>query len=178
MSQFESGIKLSGIQSNHEGRLGQITAGTFGKDNKYVILEDGVTVCSLTHQSLTDKIDLGHGAHGGCTPEEVLVPIIIVSSQKNANTYSVKIENDEIDGTNPVLRFVIKGLNSIDVPTLEYNGVSYQLSNLGGDIYESERITLIDTATKVTVRVNGNIYDTFSIKVSTGASEDEDLFDF
>lgn len=178
LSQFEHGLKLSGIKSNHEGRLGQITSGTFGTDNKYIVLEDGITVCSLTHQSLTDKINLGHGAHGGCTPEEVLVPIIIVSSQKNANTYSVKIENDEIDGTNPVLRFGIKGLNSIDVPTLEYNGVCYQLSNMGGDVYESERIALIDTATKVTVRINGNIYDTFSIKVSTGASEDEDLFDF
>lgn len=178
LSQFESGLKLAGIKSDHEGRLAKITGGSFSKDNKYIILEDGVTVCSVTHQSLTDKIDFGHGAHGGCTPEEVLVPIIIVSSQKNANTYSVKIENDEIDGTKPILRFVIKGLNSIDVPTIDYNGVSYQLSNLGDDTYESERLTLIDTATKVTVRINGDIYDTFNIKVSIGASEDGDLFDF
>lgn len=178
LSQFESGLKLAGLKSDHEGRLAAITTGTFVKDNKYIILDDGVTVCSLTHQSLTDKINLGHGAHGGCTPEEVLVPIIIVSSQKNTNTYSVKLENDEIDGTNPLLRFLIKGLNSIDVPTVEYNGVSYKLSNIGGDNYESERLTLIDTATKVAVRINDKIYDTFSIKVSTGASEDDDLFDF
>lgn len=178
LSQFESGLKLAGIKSDHEGRLAKITSDSFRKDNKYIILEDGVTVCSVTHHSLTDKIDFGHGAHGGCTPEEVLVPIVIVSSQKNANTYSVKIENDEIDGTKPILRFIIKGLNSIDVPTIDYNGVSYQLSNLEDETYESECLTLIDTATKVTVRINGDIYDTFSIKVSTGASENEDLFEF
>ena len=178
LSQFESGLKLAGIKSDHEGRVAKVTTESFSKDNKYIILNDGVTVCSLTHHSLTDKINFGHGAHGGCTPEEVLVPIIIVSSQKNSNTFSVNIENDEVNGTNPVLRFIIKGLNSIDVPTLEYNGVTYQLSNVGGNIYESERLTLVDTATKVTVSINGNIFDSFSIKVSTGASEDEDLFDF
>ena len=178
LSQFDCGLKLAGIKSEHEGRLAKITADGFGKDDKYIILEDEVTVCSLTHHSLTDKVVSGHGAHGGCTPEEVLVPIIIVSSQKNANKYSVKIENDEIDGTNPVLRFTIKGLNSIDVPTLEYNGVTYQLSNVNDNIYESERMSLIDTATKVIVRINDEIFDSFSIKVSTGAAEDNNLFDF
>ena len=178
LSQFDCGLKLAGIKSEHEGRLAKITADGFGKDDKYIILEDEVTVCSLTHHSLTDKVVSGHGAHGGCTPEEVLVPIIIVSSQKNANKYSVKIENDEIDGTNPVLRFTIKGLNSIDVPTLEYNGVTYQLSNVNDNIYESERMSLIDTATKVIVRINDEIFDSFSIKVSTGVAEDNNLFDF
>lgn len=178
LSQFDSGLKLAGIKPEHEGRLAKITVDGFGMDDKYIILEDGVTVCSLTHHSLTDKVVSGHGAHGGCTPEEMLVPIIICSSQKNANKYSVKIENDEIDGTNPVLCFSIKGLNSIDVPTLEYNGVTYQLSNMSDNTYESERLSLIDTATKVTVRINGEIFDSFCIKVSTGASEDDDLFDF
>lgn len=178
LSQFETGMKLAGIQPDHEGRLAKITVDGFVKDDKYNILEDGITVCALTHHSLGDKVISGHGAHGGCTPEEVLVPIIIVSSQKNANKYSVRIENDEIDGTNPVIRFIIKGLNSIDIPTLEYNGATYQLSNVSDNIYESERVSLVDTATKAIVRINGEVFDSFNIKVSTGAAEDDDLFDF
>lgn len=176
LSQLEEGLKLGGLKSDHEGRLA-VYSGSLVDDKKYVKLDDGKTVCALTHHSLTDKVNKGHGAHGGCTPEEVLVPIIIVSSQKNANNYSVKIENDEIDGTNPVLRFIIRGLSSIDVPSIVYNEVSYHLSPIGGDVFQSERLNLVDTATKVKVCINGNPYKTFSIKVATGAQED-DLFDF
>lgn len=176
LSQLKEGLKLGGLKSDHEGRLA-VYSGSLVDDKKYVKLDDGKTVCALTHHSLTDKVNKGHGAHGGCTPEEVLVPIIIVSSQKNANNYSVKIENDEIDGTNPVLRFIIRGLPSIDVPSIVYNEVSYHLSPIGGDVFQSERLNLVDTATKVKVCINGNPYKTFSIKVSTGAQED-DLFDF
>ena len=176
LSQLKEGLKLGGLKSDHEGRLA-VYSGSLVDDRKYVKLDDGKTVCALTHHSLTDKVNKGHGAHGGCTPEEVLVPIIIVSSQKNANNYSVKIENDEIDGTNPVLRFIIRGLSSIDVPSIVYNEVSYHLSPIGGDVFQSERLNLVNTATKVKVCINGNPYKTFSIKVSTGAQED-DLFDF
>ena len=176
LSQLKEGLKLGGLKSDHEGRLA-VYSGSLVDDKKYMKLDDGKTVCALTHHSLTDKVNKGHGAHGGCTPEEVLVPIIIVSSQKNANNYSVKIENDEIDGTNPVLRFIIRGLSSIDVPSIVYNEVSYHLSPIGGDVFQSERLNLVDTATKVKVCINGNPYKTFSIKVSTGAQED-DLFDF
>ena len=105
------------------------------------------------------------------------MPIIIVSSQKNANNYSAQLENDEIDSTNPVLRFIIKGLSAMDVPTLIYNGVTYQLMMKGNNIFESERLNLVDTATKVNLCINGQSYTTFNIKVSTGATED-DLFNF
>lgn len=176
LSQFESGLKIGGLKFDHEGRLATYN-GSIVDDSKYVKLDDSKTVCSLTHHSLTDKVDKGHGAHGGCTPEEVLVPIIIVSSQKNANNYSVNIENDEIDGTKPILQFIIKGLSSIDIPSLVYNGVTYLLTGKGGNIFESERLNLVDTATKVKVCINGEPFETFSIKVSTGATE-EDLFDF
>ena len=99
----------------------------------------------------------------------------MVSSQKNANTYSVAIDNDEINGRQPTLKFTIKGLASVDVPTLEYNGVIYHLLNHGNDKFESERLNLVDTATKAIVRINNEIFNTFNIKISTGATED-DLF--
>lgn len=176
LSQHSKGLKLAGLTPNHEGRLADIVGENYVSDNNYIILDDKKTICSLTHKSLTDKVNVGHGAHGGCSPEEVLVPIIVVSSQKNANTYSVAIDNDEIDSRQPTLKFAIRGLASVDVPTLEYNGVIYHLLNLGNDKFESERLNLVETATKAIVRINNEIFETFNIKISTGATED-DLFD-
>ena len=175
LSQLVDGLKIGGIKTDHEGRLATYSS-PIVEDNKYIKLDDGQTICSLTHRSLVDKVYKGHGAHGGCTPEEVLVPVIIVSSQKNATTYSASIDNDEIDATKPIIDFKIKGLSSVDVPTLVYNGVTYHLTSKGNNIYESERLNLVDTATKVTVCINETSLTTFSIKVSTGATEDN-LFD-
>lgn len=175
LSQLVEGLKIGGIKTDHEGRLATYSS-PIVDDNKYIKIDFGQTVCSLTHHSLVDKVNKGHGAHGGCTPEEVLVPIIIVSSQQNATTYSVSIVNDEIDATMPIINFIIKGLSSIDIPTLVYNDVTYHLANKGDNTYESERLNLVDTATKATVYINGTPVKTFSIKVSTGATED-DLFE-
>lgn len=175
LSQLVDGLNIGGVKSDHEGRIATYSS-PLVDDNKYIKLDDGQTICSLTHHSLVDKVNKGHGAHGGCSPEEVLVPVIIVSSQKNATTYSVSIVNDEIDGTMPVVSFIIKGLSSIDIPTLVYNGVTYHFTSKGNDTYESERLNLVDTATKVTVCINEAPMNSFSIKVSTGATED-DLFD-
>ena len=175
LSQHSKGLKLAGLTPNHEGRLADIVGENYVSDNNYIILDDKKTICSLTHKSLSDKVNVGHGAHGGCSPEEVLVPIIVVSSQKNANIYSVAIDNDEIESRQPTLKFTIRGLASVDVPTLEYNGVIYHLLNLGNDKFESERLNLVETATKAIVRINNEIFETFNIKISTGATED-DLF--
>ena len=178
LSQYEDGMKLAGVESDHEGRMAKVTTGNISQDNNYIILEDGKTLCSLSHRSLVKKVDKGHGAHGGCTPEEVLVPIIVISSHKNATNFTASLINNEIDGTKPVVQFNIKGLSSIDNPTLEYNGVTYNLRNVSGNVFDSERLNLVDTATKLTLYINGVKYDTYTIKVSTGASEDTDLFDF
>ena len=175
LSQLVDCLKIGGIKSDHEGRLATYSS-PLVDDNNYIKLDDGQTVCSLTHHSLVDKVNKGHGAHGGCTPEEVLVPVIIVSSQKNATAYSVSIVNDEIDGTMPVVSFIIKGLSSIDITTLAYNGVTYHLKSKDNNTYESECLNLVDTATKVTVCINEVPLNSFSIKVSTGATEN-DLFD-
>lgn len=178
LSQYEQGMKLAGVEANHEGRLAKVTDGIIGQDNNYIILEDGKTICSLTHRSLVNKVVSGHGAHGGCTPEEVLVPIIILSSNKNQTNFTANLIDDEIQGTNPVVQFQIKGLSSIDKPTLEYNGLTYNLNNIGGCLFESERLNLVDTATKITLNINDRKFESYIIKASTGVSEDIDLFNF
>lgn len=177
MAQYGVGLNLAGIESNHEGRVAKrIGAPTVG-DNKFILLDDGNTLCPLTDDSLSAKTHKGHGAHGGATPEEVLVPILIVSSQPNASVYSADLIENEIDGTNPVVKLSIRGLNSVDVPVVEYNNSTYCLIKESGDIFSSEKLNLVDTATKFTLNI-GHYAKTFSIKISTGASEADDLFDF
>lgn len=177
-AQYGVGLSLAGVNGDHEGRTAVKINSAPVDDNKYLVLEDNKTLCSLTEDSLTNKTPYGHGAHGGATPEEVLVPIIIVSPHKNASNFTIKIKNDELDSTNPVLSFEIRGLSSVDIPTLLYNNAEYALTNAGEDTYTSERLTLTNTANTVTVLINGESFDScFKIKVSTGAQEDE-LFDF
>lgn len=119
---------------------------------------------------------MGQGAHGGATPEEVLVPIIIVSNQKNANAYSAKLQSSEIVASSPVLRYTIKGLSSIDTPFVTYNDIDYALHNIGGDVYESERLNLVNTSTRIILHI-GDFKQTDNLSINTGAQED-DLFGF
>lgn len=177
LAQYGKGLSLAGMEGNHEGRVAVSTTEKMVEDSKYVVLDDGKTLCALTHDSLTSKTPQGHGAHGGATPEEVLVPIIIVSSQPNASKYSVDIVDKDIMGNNPVVKFDIRGVNSVDMPMVEYNEATYALHNESAQTFVSEHLNLVGTATTVTVHI-GSYKKSFNIHISTGASEDDDLFDF
>lgn len=75
MAQFGAGLNLAGVETDHAGRCGHWLKGAALADNNYVVLDDGQTLCSLNNNSLSAKTPMGQGAHGGATPEEVLVPI-------------------------------------------------------------------------------------------------------
>lgn len=176
MAQFGSGLNLSGIDSNHAGRCAQWAKGTAPSDSNYVIGTDGQTLCALNTNSLAAKTPIGQGAHGGALPEEVLVPVIIVSDQKNASHYTAQLKTAEIAANNPVVDYIIKGLSSIDTPYIIYNGVEYALHKVNGNTYASERLNLVDTSTMVTLCI-GEFKQTDKLSVNTGVQED-DLFDF
>ena len=176
MAQFGTGLNLAGVETDHAGRCGHWLKGSALADNNYVVLDDGQTLCSLNNNSLSAKTPMGQGAHGGATPEEVLVPIIIVSSQKNANLYSAKLQSNEIVASSPIVRYTIKGLSSIDTPIVTYNGIDYVLHNMGGDVYESERLNLVNTSTRIILHI-GDFKQTDNLSINTGVQED-DLFGF
>ena len=176
MAQFGAGLNLAGVETDHAGRCGHWLKGSAQTDNNYIVLDDGQTLCSLNNNSLSAKTPMGQGAHGGATPEEVLVPIIIVSNQKNANAYSAKLQSNEIVASSPVVRYTIKGLSSIDTPFVTYNDVDYALHNIGGDVYESERLNLVNTSTRIILHI-GDFKQTDNLSINTGAQED-DLFGF
>lgn len=174
LSGLASGLNIGGVKSDHAGRCAVCENGTISKDNNYIVMDDGKTICSLSHNSLTSKTPVGQGAHGGATPEEVLVPIFIISNQKNASTYSAKLLGNEISASSPVLRYTIKGISSIDIPTILYNGVCYSLHKISDNVYESEKLFLVETSTKITLRI-GDFKQIDSLTIKTGVDE-EDLF--
>ncbi len=170
----EQGMNIAAIKGDHAGRCGVWEHGKVIRDNKYIVLDDGKTVCSLTHRSLTSKVPDGQGAHGGATPEEVLVPIIIVSNQKNTCNISAKLKSNVISLASPVLTYTIKGLQSGDMPVLEYNGTDYHLMKKSENEYESNRLNLVETATTVILKIGDSTF-TDKLTIKTGVEED-DLF--
>ena len=170
------GMNIAGIEANHGGRCARWVEGKAIKDENYIVLEDGKTICSLSHNSLTSKTPYGQGAHGGVTPEEVLVPVVIVSHQKNASNISAKLLEHDISATSPLVKYLIKGISSIDIPTVTYNDVAYSLHRTKGDIFESERLNLVATASKIVLEI-GDYKQTDSLNINIGVQE-EDLFGF
>ena len=164
------------MQSDHHGRLAVRTVGDSTNSSDYIVCDDGKTLCTLSHKSLCGKVPVGQSAHGGCTHEEVLVPIFVISSKKEYSQWTAKIKSKEVSDSSPFISYTIKGLSSIEIPGLEYNGNVYAMKNLGNDVYQSEKITLSTTENSVTLII-GDKKQTDTIEVKLGA-EENDLFDF
>ena len=172
LSQLCKGLGLSCVESDHHGRIAKRTSGIWTKDDNYMVLDDGITACALNHKSLCDKVPKGQGIHGGCTPEEVLVPIFIISNREIAIDWSAELLTTEISGANPQLRYEIKNVKATDVPYVLYDGRQYKLHRIEGDVFESEPL-LINPAEKVVAITIGNKSIENEIEISAGAVEDD-----
>lgn len=176
LSQFQNGLKLAGITQHHYGRYAERTSNSTTTDDNYFILDDKKTLCALNHKSLGNKIPDGMYAHGGCTPEEVLVPIFIISSSKNDTNYSCSLITKEISNVNPALQFEIKGLSSVDIPFVEYNGKKYNLTKSTGNTYTCELIAFEGNVADVSLKINSYSFEA-KVKI-VKAAEEEDIFNF
>ena len=176
LSQLKGGLNLAGIESDHHGRLARRISNNNTSDNNYITLDDGETVCALRHESLCGKVPIGQSAHGGCTPEEVLVPLFIISAQPNATNYSVSLITKEVLGTNPIVQYTIKGISSSDTPYIMYNGRRYDLSVQGDNFYVSDRLNLVANENTIDLHI-GSYVEPSQINISLGAEED-DLLNF
>jgi hypothetical protein len=167
-------LNLAGVASEHYGRIALRTTGKVVSDSNYIVLEDDKTMCALRHESLCGKIPIGQSAHGGCTPEEILVPIFIISALPNAKTWTAKLINDEISGTNPIVNFSITGLSVSDNPYIVYNNKRYELSKHTNGNYISTHLSLVENITNITLYI-GHDSQSFQLQINLGAEED-DLF--
>lgn len=174
LPQLVPGLNLNGITGDHSGRFATWNKGTAVSDEKYKILDDQRTICALRHESLTSKVDANCGCHGGCTPEEVLVPIFIISNSNFRSTTSISAKSLEVSASNPIVRFKVSGLSSVDTPHILYNGQQYEMHAEGGDIWCSVPLVLVSNVDKVTIVVQG-LEHSYKIKLNMGVVED-DLF--
>ena len=174
LSQLCDGLGLNGVTSDHHGRIATRNSGCWTTDDNYFRLEDGKTVCALRHNSLCNKVPKGQGIHGGCTPEEVLVPIFIISSYVADAEWSSDILTMELNAADPKVKFRIKNIPSVEIPVVEYDGIRYALHQVGGDVFESDALAVNDHCSIVSL-VIGNVIRSYNINIIMGAKED-DLF--
>ena len=171
LSQYCAGLNLAGFESDHHGRLAKKKSGV-SPDNKYIVVNED-TACALEHSSLCGKVPIGQASHGGATPEEVLVPIFIISNQESVQSWTAKLLTKELSATAPIIRFEIKGLKD-EIPFVVYNSKSYKLSNITGNEYQSARIELVQNARDIVLSI-GSSKQNYQIDINFGA-EEEDLF--
>ena len=178
LPQRSIGLKLGGYDYHHFGRYATIKKGNITADNNYYPLEDGKTICSLNYNSVGNKINTGQGAHGGCTPEEVLVPIFIISSSPNAKHWKVKLLSEEVIATDPRLRVRIIGVNENECPKLQYNGRIYNIIKAEDGTFISERITNLDPdVTDFTIKI-GETSEVIKLNINTGSTIEDQFADF
>ena len=172
LPQFLSGKNMGGVESDHHGRVAIRKKPDTISDESYFRLEDNKTLCALKHESLCGKVPTSQGIHGGCTPEEVLVPIFIISSTSVVTDWTAEILDFEISGASPYIRFSIKNLSSLDCPCIIYNDVKYDLHLVDTDIYKSDAIQIENEVNIVILHI-GCIERVFNINSNAGIEMDD-----
>jgi hypothetical protein len=103
--------------AKHDGRYMKLSPGANLKDHPdYIVyktddpeLKENQYILALNHNSLNRKPS--KEVHGGCTPEEVLVPVIIISNKKKPPKvmhYEIQPDTFEILKKHPVISLSIK----------------------------------------------------------------------
>lgn len=179
LSQLRQGYNLKGYKSDHYGRVAEANKKGIVNDDKYniVSLPDGkkVALCALKHESLMAKIPEGMGCHGGCTPEEQLVPVLIISPEKATVNWHAVFKSYDVEEANPVICYEIAGLEPSQVPYIEYNNKYYKMK-ASGTLFTSERLSLNKDVSKIKLHIGTwEKEDTFNIKM---AVQEDDLFSF
>lgn len=136
LKDFGNFKKFNLSSAEHEGRCMWIDKENY-KDDEYFIVwnvDEGncrnrKILIALKHVSL-NNIPCRE-VHGGATPEEVLVPYIIIDTEKEEIEYKINILNSEVWINNPIIRFKIEP-HPLYIPEAFLNE---QLLNI---IYEEE----------------------------------------
>ena len=177
LSQLCKGLNIKGFTSDHGGRLAMKDSGNAKNDDNYIVLDDGKTVCALRHDSLCAKIPDGCGCHGGCTPEEVLVPVFVISGKKNEETWTATLITTEIKTTSPYAKFRIKGDIKGGNPIVIYDGKTYELTRQKDGSYRSARLKFNSKVREIILRI-GNRSCKFNVTIKQEVEEDDIFADF
>lgn len=172
MSQFSIGLNISGLKSHHGGRFAEKESPQ--PNLAFKICNDEKTLCALRYESLCAKIPTGQSAHGGCTPEEVLVPIFILSPEENK--LEVRLLTTKLSEKIKSAEFDIQGLTGSETIVAEYNSNIYKIAKTPEGKYKTEELMLSNSVNCITLIINGKRYD--SQIAADIAAEENNMFDF
>jgi hypothetical protein len=87
--------KKYAAKASHEGRYIKLESEETIEDSDYIRHKNGTDnfKVALTHASLNTKPV--REVHGGCTPEEILVPFIVISNKKSAKAIEKTVETKQ-----------------------------------------------------------------------------------
>jgi hypothetical protein len=167
--------KKYGKDDSHEGRFIEVDMKDHIPDNDYIIHKSENDkknyLVALKHSSLGKKPK--REVHGGVTPEEVLVPFIIISNKKDLSTidYIITIEETEIFKKESIVSITI--LPKPSSATFEAKGkLKNQTFNELTKNWEAKIDKSLSGRILIKVRA-GRSEKTFTINIITGIKEEE-----
>ena len=169
--------KKYGKDDSHEGRFIEVKDKDHIPDSDYIIHKSEIDqknyLIALKHNSLGKKPV--REVHGGGTPEEVLVPFIIISNKKDSAEidYSITIEKTEIPKREPIISIIITPKPA--TANIEIKGKITKLSfNETTQKWEANLDKSLSG--KIPIKVKSDKSEkTFTINIISGIIE-EDLF--
>ena len=167
-------------ETEHEGRYLKVADGFKSDDSDFVAhvneTDRQTYMVALKHASLGTKPT--HEVHGGCTPEEVLTPFIVISNIGKVVPYIIQIVTNPIPVSKPVIQLQI--VPKPESCRLTVEGKDYEMQNTTKDIWE---VTLDDAQERtyhcVIKPMDGNIHplDVEFFGIGFGKSDINDDFD-
>jgi len=169
--------RLDFQNAEHDGRFMWIDNKTKYKDDEYFIVwnvdegncQDKKVLIASKHVSLNDTPY--REVHGGATPEEILVPYIIIETEKEKFEYKIDPIEFEIWITNPLIQFKIYP-HPLDTPEAFYNEqllyVSYEKEN---DVYKVDLKGLRVGTYMITLRIGDIIHQKIKVIIKGGFKE-------
>jgi hypothetical protein len=131
---------------------------------------------ALTHSSLSKAPT--HQVHGGCTPEEVLVPFILLSNKNIPGSikYEIKLSPNDVMLSNPAVSLTV--IPEPSGVTLTCEGKTYKMDRVGTQ-WTSLLQDITEGIHKIDIKPDGAPSHQFTIKVVglSGDSNINDIFD-
>ena len=161
------------FKTEHEGRYAKAeNISSFSEDENYI--KHNNYLIALKHSSLSTKPT--REVHGGCTPEEVLVPVIIFSTiekTEDKTEYNIKLLSSEIDKKNPLFTFNISPKPKYKV-YLFHKNIKKELKYIENNRYSFKLENPKSGKQSIKLMIN-DFEQNFTINIKSGFTE-EDLF--
>lgn len=130
---------------------------------------------ALRHASLGNKPT--HEVHGGCTPEEVLVPFIVLAPSTEMHNYTIRIKKNKIPLSKPIVEiFITPKPTEVKIKIgSAYVNMTYET----GDMWVAYLPDAKEGNTRITIQPNGGAVQGFDIEIfGLGLGNANNMFGF